>query len=207
MLVVPLLGMAAGKLPERRIVVALVLSMAGLFALCGDSGGAWCRGDTLALLGALSFGLYIKMMEGTSRKADSLMTVIATQIVGVALCVALWLLLREVPRAQAGAGPDMAGYWAGIGAGLRLHGVNFAFLGVICTAAIISLQTWGQRHSTANEAAVIYAFEPACAAFFAYFWLGEVMTWQGWIGAALLISGMMVSQWNSERPAAALAPE
>ena len=208
-LVVPLLGMAAGKLPERRIVLALVLALAGLFALCGDSGGAWGRGDTLALLGALSFGLYIQMLEGTSRKADSLMTITATQIITVALCAAFWLLLREVPRVQAGAGagPDMAGYWAGIGAGLRLHAVNFAFLGVICTAAIIALQTWGQRHSTANEAAVIYAFEPACAAFFAYFWLGEVMTWQGWIGAALLISGMMVSQWNSERPAAALAPE
>ena len=52
-----------------------------------------------------------------------------------------------------------------------------------------------------------YAFEPACAAFFAYLWLGEVMTWQGWIGAALLISGMMVSQWNSERPTAARALE
>ena len=206
-LVVPLLGMASGKLPERRIVAALGLAMAGLFALCGDSGGAWGRGDTLALLAAFSFGLYIKLMEGTSRKADRLMTITAMQIVTVALCALLWLLLREVPRAQAWAGADMSRYWDYIGAGLRLHAVNFTFLGVICTAAIISLQTWGQRHSTANEAAVIYAFEPACAAFFAYFWLGEVMTWQGWVGAALLISGMMVSQWNSERPAAALAPE
>jgi drug/metabolite transporter (DMT)-like permease len=78
---------------------------------------------------------------------------------------------------------------------------------VLCTAAIISLQTWGQSHSTANEAAVIYAFEPGSAAVFAYFWLGEVLSWQGWLGAALLISGMIVSQWNTERPAGALAPE
>jgi drug/metabolite transporter (DMT)-like permease len=79
---------------------------------------------------------------------------------------------------------------------------------VICTAAIISLQAWGQSRTTANEAAVIYAFEPGAAAFFAYFWLGEAMTARGWLGAALLISGMIVSQWNTEsRPAAALAPE
>jgi drug/metabolite transporter (DMT)-like permease len=55
---------------------------------------------------------------------------------------------------------------------------------------------------------VIYAFEPAAAAFFAFFWLGETMTGRGWLGAILLISGMIVSQWNAERrPAAALAPE
>lgn len=79
---------------------------------------------------------------------------------------------------------------------------------MVATAAIISLQTWGQRRSSANEAAVIYAFEPAAAAFFAYFWLGETMTGRGWAGAALLISGMIVSQWNTEpRPSGALVPE
>jgi drug/metabolite transporter (DMT)-like permease len=55
---------------------------------------------------------------------------------------------------------------------------------------------------------VIYSFEPAAAAFFAFFWLGEALTPRAWLGAALLISGMIVSQWNSEsRPAGALAPE
>ncbi len=205
-LVVPLLGLAAGKMPERRIVIALVLAVAGLFALCGD-GGAWGRGDTLALMGALSFGLYIKMMEVTTRNADTLMTLTAMQVITVALCAALWLLLREVAHTQVDVSDEMRKYWGHIWAGLRTHALNIAYLGVLCTAAIISLQTWGQRHSTANEAAVIYAFEPGCAAIFAYFWLGEVMTWQGWIGAALLISGMIVSQWNSERPASVLAPE
>jgi drug/metabolite transporter (DMT)-like permease len=69
---------------------------------------------------------------------------------------------------------------------------------VVATAAIISLQTWGQSRTTANEAAVVYAFEPAAAAFFGYFWLGEAMTARGWLGGLLLISGMIVSQWNSE---------
>ncbi len=79
---------------------------------------------------------------------------------------------------------------------------------MVATAAIISLQTWGQSRTTANEAAVVYAFEPAAAAFFAYFWLGEALTSRGWLGGLLLIAGVIVSQWNAEkRPAAALAPE
>lgn len=207
-LIVPLLGLSSGKPLERRIVLALLLAIAGLFALCGGaSGGSWTRGDTLALLGAVSIGWYVKLMESYTRGAEKLMSLTAVQIATVALCGALWLLLREVPRSEIDVGQDLANYWSYIGAALRAHALNLLYLGVLCTAAIIALQSWGQRHASANEAAVIYSFEPAAAAFFAYFWLAEAMTPQAWLGAALLISGMIVSQWNTMRPAAALMPE
>jgi drug/metabolite transporter (DMT)-like permease len=195
-LVVPLLGVAGGRKLERRIVAALLLSLTGLAALCWD-GGAWSVGDSLALACAFCFGAYITMMESRTRGATSLMVLSAMQILTVALCALAWLLLRE-PQFD----------WPHAVQGLGQHGWNLAFLGVVATAAIISLQSWAQRHTSANEAAVIYAFEPASAAFFAYFWLGETMTMRGWLGAALLISGMIVSQWNTAgRPPASLAPE
>jgi drug/metabolite transporter (DMT)-like permease len=113
-----------------------------------------------------------------------------------------------VPRTTIESAQDYANYWSYIGHGLAQYWWNLAYLGVVATAAIISLQTWGQSRTTANEAAVIYSFEPGAAAFFAFFWLGEAMSPRAWLGAALLISGMIVSQWNSEsRPPAALAPE
>ena len=206
-LVVPLLGVVAGKLPEKRIAYALLLAIVGLIALCWDS-GAWGRGDTLALLGAFAFGVYIKMMEFRTRRASRLMTLTAAQILTVALCAALWLLAREVPRSTIEAGNDFANYWAYIAQGIGQHAINLLYLGVVATAAIISLQSWGQARSSANEAAVIYAFEPAAAAFFAFFCLGETLTVRGWMGAGLLIAGMIVSQWNAApRPVAALAPE
>lgn len=202
-LVVPLLGVLAGKLPERRIVLALAMSIAGLAALCWDGGG-WGLGDSLALMSALCFGVYIKVMEVRTRRATRLLTVTAAQIGTVALCAVLWLLAREVPGDTAVRAAWLDGVMTGIGE----HGWNFAYLGVVATAAIISLQAWGQSRTTANEAAVVYAFEPAAAAFFAYFWLGEAMTARGWVGGLLLIADVIVSQWNAEkRPAAALAPE
>jgi drug/metabolite transporter (DMT)-like permease len=202
-LVVPLLGVLAGRLPERRIVLALVMSIAGLAALCWD-GGAWGIGDSLALMSALCFGVYIKVMEVRTRRATRLLSVTAAQIGTVALCALVWLLARDLPGEATARSAWFIEYVSKIGA----HGWNFAYLGVVATAAIISLQTWGQSRTTANEAAVVYAFEPAAAAFFGYLWLGEAMTGRGWLGGLLLISGMIVSQWNSERrPAAALAPE
>lgn len=204
-LVPPLLGVALGARLQRRIVLALVLAVAGLAALCWEGSFSWGRGDTLALLCALCFGLYVKLMEATTRRVSQLMVLTAAQIVTVALCAALWLLLSEAPLGGRGAG--WPAYLAGVGAGLRTYGLNLLYLGVVATAAIISLQTWGQRHSSANEAAVIYAFEPGCAAIFAYFWLGETLAWHGLLGAALLIAGMIASQWRRARPATALAPE
>ncbi|MYN17527.1 EamA family transporter [Rugamonas sp. FT107W] len=206
-LVPPLLGVLMGARLERRIVVALVLALAGLFALCWEGGFTWGRGDTLALLCALFFGIYVKLMESTTRKVEKLMVLTASQILTVAVCAAIWLLIREVPLGLAERSQDLPDYVSYIGKGLRIYGLNLAYLGVVATAAIISLQTWGQSHSSANEAAVIYAFEPACAAIFAYFWLGETLAWNGLLGAVLLIGGMIVSQWSTERPAAALAPE
>ena len=203
-LMVPLLGMLAGRLPERRIVVALVLALAGLFALCWDGGVSWGRGETLALLSALSFACYIKLLEWSTRKTARLMTLTAAQITTVAVCALVWVCLFEAPLRSP---IDLLVYRDYVAHGLRQYAPNLIYLGVVATAAIISLQTWGQRHSTANEAAVIYAFEPGCAAIFGYFWLGETMAWTGLLGAALLISGMIVSQWSSERPVAALAPE
>ncbi len=207
-LVPPLLGRLLGRKAEGRIVLALLLAMAGLFALCWDGKLAWSRGDSLALLAALCFGVYIMQMEAFSRKAGSLMALTAAQIWTVAICAGLWILLREVPRGQIDVHQDQLNYWAYVWQGLKLYSVNLIYLGVVATAAIISLQTWGQSHATANEAAVIYAFEPGCAAIFAYFWLGETLGWTGLLGAGLLISGMIVSQWNTApRPSAVLAPE
>lgn len=207
-LVVPLLGIAMGKWPDKRILLALLLAVGGLFALCWEGSFSWSRGDWLALAAAFLFGLYIKVMEQFSRKVERLMTLTVAQIWTVALLAGLWILLREVPRGVIDVPHDATDYYHYIWAELVAFKWNVLYLGLVATAAIISLQTWGQSHATANEAAVIYAFEPGAAAIFGYFWLGEVLGPMQLVGAALLISGMIVSQWNTpERPASALVPE
>jgi drug/metabolite transporter (DMT)-like permease len=182
--IVPLLGVMAGRMPEKRIVIAVLLSIAGLFVMCWD-GGTWSGGDTLALCGALCFGVYVKMMEVLTRKANDLMALTALQILTVALCAGIWIVLVTQQQVD----------WQRLRAGVSAESFNLIYLGVFATAAIIALQTWGQRHSSANEAAIVYAFEPACAAIAAYFWLAETMTLRSVAGGLLLIAGMIVSQW------------
>lgn len=187
-LVVPLLGVLAGKLPPRHIVLAIVLALAGLTALCWD-GGAWSYGDTLALGGAICYGIYVKQMELVTRRSNHLMALTAMQLITVGVCAALWLTLWEMPRHPID--------WLQWQQALRQHYPNLLYLGIVATAIIISLQVWGQRHTSANEAAVTYAFEPACAAIAAYFWIGETLGWRGVAGGILLITGIIASQWKS----------
>ncbi|WP_051566869.1 DMT family transporter [Herminiimonas sp. CN] len=187
-LVVPLLGVLAGKLPPRHIVLAVALALGGLTALCWD-GGAWSYGDTLALGGAVCYGIYVKQTEMATRRASHLMALTAMQVITVGVCAALWLLLWELPRHPLD--------WTLLQQALHQHAPNLLYLGIVATAAIIALQAWGQRHTSANEAAVTYAFEPACAAIAAYFWIGETMGWGGAIGGVLLIAGIIASQWSS----------
>src|SRR6476469_7615595 len=145
-LIVPLLGVLSGRPPERRIWIALALAVSGLAALCWD-GGAWSFGDTLALGAALTFGLYIKMMEVQTRGAKRLMTLTAMQIATVAGCAVLWVLATEVPF---GSSAQVSAYFSRIGGALKVGAGGVIYLGVVATAAIISLKTWGQRHSTAD---------------------------------------------------------
>jgi len=185
-LIVPLIGVMTGRMPENRIIVAVILAIAGLFAMCWD-GGAWSSADTLALWGAVCFGIYVKLMETLTRKAGNLMALTAVQVLVVAVCAGLWIgLISSVPID-----------WMLLESGIRGAFYNWLYLGLFATAAIIALQTWGQRYSSANEAAIVYAFEPACAAIAAYFWLAETMTMRSVLGGLLLIAGMIVSQWTS----------
>lgn len=64
-------------------------------------------------------------------------------------------------------------------------------------ALLVVTMVWGRTFPAAKS----------LTAYFSPAWIGEPMTWQAWTGAALLISGMIVSQWKAVRPGAVLAPE
>jgi drug/metabolite transporter (DMT)-like permease len=51
---------------------------------------------------------------------------------------------------------------------------------------------FGQRSFRAYEAAIIYLLEPVTAALFSYIVLGEVLSLEGYIGAALIVAAMAV---------------
>ncbi|MBM3761866.1 MAG: DMT family transporter [Acidobacteria bacterium] len=64
------------------------------------------------------------------------------------------------------------------------------------TVAAFLLQSYGQRRTTATRAALIFATEPVFAGMASYYWLGERLTMRGWIGAALVMFGVLLAEFK-----------
>ncbi len=64
------------------------------------------------------------------------------------------------------------------------------YLAVVCTVVVNALQLYGQRFTSNVEAAIIYLLEPVFAAILSYIFLGEVLTVNQVMGAALILLSM-----------------
>jgi drug/metabolite transporter (DMT)-like permease len=67
-------------------------------------------------------------------------------------------------------------------------------MGLIATALVFGLQTWGQRHTTPTHTALIFALEPVFAALFAAWFAAERLMLREWIGGTLIVLGMIVAE-------------
>ena len=71
--------------------------------------------------------------------------------------------------------------------------------GVFASAAAFLIQTAAQRHIGPTRTAVILASEPAFAGLFGFVLLDERLTARGWIGAGLILAGMLAAELGPKR--------
>jgi len=84
--------------------------------------------------------------------------------------------------------PETAAVWASV-----------AFLTVVCTGLAFVIQALAQRYTTPSHVGVIFTLEPVFAAVAAFFIAGETLTPRGCIGAALLITAMILMELPGSR--------
>jgi drug/metabolite transporter (DMT)-like permease len=173
----PLIETAVRRtLPPRNVLFAVVLAAAGLFLLTGAK-PTLGRGDALTLACAFMFGWWIYLGAHYSQRFDPV-TLTACQM-GVLAVLAL---------------PFVA--FDGIG---HVDGrviVAALVTGVLCSAVAFTVQLWGQRYVEPSRAAVILLFEPVVAGVVGYA-VGERLGVHGYVGAAVILAGMIVAEWRS----------
>src|SRR5947208_127394 len=74
--------------------------------------------------------------------------------------------------------------------------------GVFASAVGFTIQTAAQRHIGPTRTAVILTSEPAFAGLFGYLLLDERLTGRGWVGAAMILGGMLAAELGPRRPGA-----
>jgi len=153
------------------------MALIGLGLLTLDGSLAVNGGDTLTLIAAIAFALHIIAVGHFTAGCDSLM--LGVFQIGV---VGFWSLLTsfivEVPVI-----PEMGPVW-----------VNILLLSIFCTAGAFIIQSVAQQFTTATHTALIYSGEPVFAAIFGYFMIGDMLSGQGLIGAALILGGMLAAE-------------
>ena len=68
------------------------------------------------------------------------------------------------------------------------------FLSVFCTGFAFVVQPVAQKYTTATHASLIFSLESVFAALAAFLLFGEVLSLKGYVGAALLLLGILVAE-------------
>jgi drug/metabolite transporter (DMT)-like permease len=173
------------RLPPGNVVAAVAIAAFGLFLLTGAR-PTLGKGDALTLGCAAAFGVWIYLGGQFAQRYDPIALTAAQMVV---------MALLAVPFVAAG------------GMGTVDGGVlaAAAVTGVLCSAGAFSLQLWGQRYVEPSRAAVILLFEPIVAGFVGYA-VGERLDVNGYVGAAVILTSIVVAEYRSwSRRAAAAA--
>jgi len=174
-ILVPLLGQLFGQKVRRGLFLAAGLALMGVGVMSWE-GGMLTAGDFWMLLDVLLYTSYILLLEAVTCTHSS-QPLTAIQLVVMTVLATVWTL------------PDLMGQWQGI----EGHYVPLLYLAVV-TAITTWLPAIAQHWVSASETAVIYTFEPVFASVFSFWLLGETLGLRGWLGGAMIVGAMFISQ-------------
>ena len=174
---VPLLNALLFRKPiGRKLASSIVIAMAGIALLTVELPFRITIGDLLCMATAFFYAMHIIVTGHAARQVNPLQLGIL-QIGFTALYGLAGVFLFESPAL-----PASTEGWVAI-----------LFLSVVCSALGFILQTVAQQYTSPARTGLIFSLEPVCAAIFGYIFMNEVMSMNGYIGAALVLAGVFVS--------------
>lgn len=155
------------------------LVLIGLFWLVNptDNGQNTYFGDFLTLLCAIAFGLYIVLLDISSKK-DNMYSLIFIQLISVAVGGMISAASIEVVIVD-------------FNANLIYSAV---YLAIFATIVSTYIQTRYQKETTPTKAAVIFTMEPVFSAILAFLFLGEMIGLMGIVGGMIIVVGLLLSE-------------
>lgn len=180
--------------PRPATWLGVVTATVGLGLLSVPSNLILNYGDLLIFFCAVSFALHIAAVSRYCSAHDPI--ALAVIQIGTAALISWGLHLWE----QGTLAPGVVVSWWQAPAYV---GWAWLICGLLATAVAYLLQNVLQPFTTPTHTALIFAAEPVWAALFSFMLLGEALTGRGYLGAALILVGMLLS----ELPLGRQAPE
>jgi len=165
------------RLPNRSIMLCILLVVIGLYLLTVKEPFTLDRGSLYCLLAALFYAIYIVVSDRIAKNEDTLLISII-QLGVTALLGALSMICVETPSL-----PETPIQWSAI-----------IGLGLICSAYGFVVQPMVQRYMSPEKIGLIFSLEPVFSAILSYIFLHEILTGKGYLGAILIFSGIVLSK-------------
>jgi drug/metabolite transporter (DMT)-like permease len=197
-IIVPILATVLGQRLGWPVVVGAVLGVLGLAGLFYEA-APWSQGDTLTLCSAFFYAIYVLLFEYCAKSEHTCRPERLAAVQSVVMLV----------MAVAGIGIVGGDAPSTLLQRAEPHLWPLVYLGLAASAGMVWLQAWGQTRVRAVEAALIYGLEPVFASLTAVFYINEVQAGRALAGAALIVLGVMLSQWpvNTATPPGPLSPK
>jgi drug/metabolite transporter (DMT)-like permease len=186
MVFVPVIAAFRGHRSSWATVLGVVSSLAGLYLISVTDALTIGRGEGLLILSCIPWAVQILMIEHYSPRLSALRFAVAQFITCAVLSSVAALVFERAPFT-----------------GLADAAVPLLYGGLVSVGIAYTLQVVGQRHALATHASLIMATESVFGALGGALLLGESMGLRGYLGAALMVAGIIVSQFGL--PAAPLA--
>lgn len=175
-----------------RVIVATAIAVIGLWLLVKPS-ASMNMGDLMTLGCAVAFAGHIVCLERFTRKFDA-PSLLVWQMAAMTL---LFIPTTWWEQAPASAFVPTAVLLIGLG-----------ITGGLATGAF-AVQMWVQQIVPAQQVALVFASEPVYAAWLSWYFLGETLDLQGWVGSALILLAVVIGafdrQTQSQPPSAEVA--
>lgn len=175
---VPLLGVFLKHKIRLGTWIGVVVAIVGLFTLSVTERFSIEKGDLLVLIGAFFWAVHILLIDHfTTMNVDALKLSCVQFVTCSILSLAVALGFEKI----------------------SLHGLLLALIpilyGGICSVGIAyTLQVIGQKHAKPSHAAIILSLEAVFASIGGILILHEQLNFRGYLGCALMLFGMLLSQ-------------
>jgi drug/metabolite transporter (DMT)-like permease len=158
-----------------RIILATTIATAGLWLLVKPS-ATMNLGDAMTVGCAVAFAAHIVCLEQFTRRFDA-PSLLLWQMTAMTMLFVPAMWWEQAPT-------DSFAPTAVLLVGLGVTGG-------LATGAF-AVQMWAQQHVPAQQVALVFASEPAYAAWLSWYFLGETLDLQGWIGSGLILIAVII---------------
>ena len=169
---------------QRRLILAVLLASTGLFLISGidPRGLSMNYGDFLTLVCAVAYAFSVVLISKYAKKHSPSVLATTQAFTTWIFCTLSWVIIEPFSL------PTSTIAWGAV-----------FFTAVFATSLAFLAQNYAQKYTTAAKAAIIFTAEPVFALIFASATLGETLSQEGAIGAALIVVGMLLSGFGWKR--------